>query len=166
MGILLLAAAACSFSAPANTDPDAATGPNRDAATADAPATSACGPAYPGGYRLIDAPMSWDAARAACAVDGTDLVIITGDAQNQTVIDIRDAAGLGSIWVGATDQGSEGQWRWVDGAPLSGGFEGWNGGEPNDGGLFEDEDCAEFEGAGWNDTECDSDHPAVCECNL
>jgi len=68
-------------------------------------------------------------------------------------------------WFGASDSGTEGTWKWLDG-PESGttfwigtaggtayGYENWAGGEPNQSG---DEDCSQFyaNGSGWNDLPC------------
>jgi gliding motility-associated-like protein len=59
---------------------------------------------------------------------------------------------LGQGWLGASDESSEGTWRWVAG-PENGTvltYTHWNSGEPNDAGG--NEDCAQFLANGlWND---------------
>lgn len=75
---------------------------------------------------------------------------------------------LGSVWMGASDEGAEGQWRWLtdsndlfyagDEAKL---FANWAGGEPNNAGSA-GEHCAIFLRTGeWNDESCDSKHRVV-----
>ncbi|KAG3280542.1 hypothetical protein H1C71_007514 [Ictidomys tridecemlineatus] len=55
----------------------------------------------------------------------------------------------GHTWMGLSDLNKEATWHWVDGSPLSLRFmKYWNPTEPNNLGQ---EDCAEFDGDGWND---------------
>jgi hypothetical protein len=76
-------------------------------------------------------------------------------------------------WIGANDQASEGQWRWVDngdrfwtgtgsGTPYNGLYSRWASPEPND--LF-GEDCGELRPSDgkWNDTPCSMTRAFVCE---
>lgn len=172
--LLLLGLTACFFEgAPSDGDgsdplPDAADGGNDAGVTADA-RFEACGPDYNRGYRLVLESLDWAGARQRCLADGADLVIINDASENQAVNELRKAGEFGSIWIGATDDDNEGDWRWVDQSRVKDGFEAWEGGEPNDGGFFgSSEDCAELrdsEGDHWNDTACDDTRPAVCECS-
>lgn len=76
----------------------------------------------------------------------------------------------GDGWIGASDEESEDDWKWVTGPeadtsfwsglgadeggqPVGGLFSNWAEGEPNNAG---DEDCAQFysNGTGWNDLPC------------
>ena len=51
-------------------------------------------------------------------------------------------------WLGRTDEGNEGVWRWITGESFS--YSNWNEGEPNNG--LGAEHCLElYEGPGWND---------------
>ncbi len=70
-------------------------------------------------------------------------------------------------WFGASDSGTEGTWKWLDGpesgttfwigtasgSAQDGAYENWATGEPNQSG---DEDCSQFyaNGSGWNDLSC------------
>ena len=42
-----------------------------------------------------------------------------------------------NCWLGATDEKSEGMWRWVDGQDFSS-YSNWNPGEPDDAGGGQD----------------------------
>src|SRR5690606_39481447 len=67
---------------------------------------------------------------------------------NQDESDLLGSQAPGAGWIGASDAGVEGQWRWVTGpeantlfwtglaggAPVAGMFQHWNGGEPNNSG--------------------------------
>uniref|UniRef100_A0A8I3ZZI6 CD209 molecule n=1 Tax=Callithrix jacchus TaxID=9483 RepID=A0A8I3ZZI6_CALJA len=64
-------------------------------------------------------------------------------------------------WMGLSDLKQEGTWQWVDGSPLSPSLRRyWNQGEPNNIG---EEDCAEFNGNGWNDDRCSAAKFWICK---
>ncbi|XP_053869145.1 CD209 antigen-like protein C [Malaclemys terrapin pileata] len=64
-------------------------------------------------------------------------------------------------WLGLSDSAKEGEWRWLDGSPLSVRF--WGPGEPNNLGAH-GEDCVilRFNGK-WNDAICSLTHYWICE---
>jgi hypothetical protein len=71
-------------------------------------------------------------------------------------------------WLGATDEASEGTWRWVDGTVLSLDNPLWSGGGPQGGG---DKNClrraSELNQYKWTDESCESTSFLVlCEQNL
>jgi hypothetical protein len=83
--------------------------------------------------------------------------------ENNFLVSLLSGTGGASAWIGASDQGVEGDWRWSSGdasfwsglAANSGGsavgglYNNWNVGEPNDAGG---EDFAEMQASGgWND---------------
>jgi len=67
-----------------------------------------------------------------------------------------------SIWIGLSDQESEGEWKWESGKPLEKDF--WHPGEPNN---VDGEDCAKAnawsETQNWNDQSCESSNYYACE---
>eukprot|EP00954_Amorphochlora_amoebiformis_P017354 1318615-Amorphochlora_amoeboformis.AAC.2 len=75
------------------------------------------------------------------------------------------------MWIGLTDQETEGDFRWTDGSVLN--FTHWDDGEPNN--WFSSEHCAELlgpSGSGtwwsssdegrWNDMKCSNAFPFAC----
>ena len=104
---------------------------------------------------------TWDDARLSCEGLGWHLVSV-GLAAEQD--DLYDAvAPYGDVfWIGLNDQDIEDSWVWDDGTPY--GYDGWRYGEPNNGNLYSEEDCAEIEPlGGWDDQPCTDLQPYVCE---
>lgn len=124
-------------------------------------------------YEYISYTGTWDQAKLQAEAQeryGATgyLVTVTSSNENEFVRARLTNAG----WMGASDSGSEGVWRWVTGpengtqfwSGTSGGFavngnyENWGNGEPNDyNGGNPGEDCAQFLSGGsgeWNDLPC------------
>ena len=105
-------------------------------------------------YEYVNSTVTWavaDAAAQASLINGVagHLVNITSQTENDYV----DGLAAGSqIWIGATDNVVEGEWRWdqgveaglqfwqggVAGNAVNNMYENWNVGEPNDSGGNED----------------------------
>ena len=73
----------------------------------------------------------------------------------------------GNIWLGATDEATEGMWRWVDGTVLTADNPYWSGGKP-DGGkekncLIRDRGQLNIT---WTDESCKDNRYGLCEYNL
>ncbi|XP_071361103.1 C-type lectin domain family 4 member M-like [Trachinotus anak] len=106
---------------------------------------------------------TWSKSREDCQSRGADLAIIKS--QNEMTF-INGLYGSDKeVWIGLTDEGIEGQWKWVDGTPLTTTF--WGKGQPNsyDG---RNQDCVEFwhraSGKGdWNDENCNIEQNYICE---
>ncbi|XP_063410144.1 aggrecan core protein-like [Mytilus trossulus] len=106
---------------------------------------------------------SWTDGRANCRRLGGDLVMVK-DASKQAVLlnYLRlDHWDTDNIWIGATDQQREGDWRWVDGSKISySRFADGQGNNHNSGFLFANggnEDCALIrrdDGGHWHDYPC------------
>lgn len=104
------------------------------------------------GLRYISfATTTWTAAQATAQLIGSNLVSVASAEENEW---IRATFGTFNgaaqrIWIGATDEGAEGQWRWSDGTPFA--FANWNSGEPNN--ASNSEHYAEMLGlqGTWND---------------
>ena len=117
-------------------------------------------------YEFVNSPgIAWTTARSAAL--GRDifglkgyLTTLTSAAENTFAFSKVQSVG----WIGASDAAVEGQWRWMDGpeagqlfyqgqspsgAPVSGRYNNWASGEPNDAG---NEDYAHYLSNGqWND---------------
>ncbi|XP_034146825.1 CD209 antigen-like protein E isoform X1 [Esox lucius] len=67
------------------------------------------------------------------------------------------------VWIGLTDLATEGNWKWVDGTPLTAVY--WNEGEPDGG---EAENCGYFyswssDSGEWWDSSCSDTHRWICQ---
>ena len=84
--------------------------------------------AFEGGrYALIEETKSWDDAKAYCESLGGTLVCVGSAEENAFVQSlIPEDSGC---WLGATDEGHEGDWRWVDGSDFE--YEDWERGQPD-----------------------------------
>lgn len=77
-------------------------------------------------YARINVDMSWDEAAAVCEALGGRLACVTSAEENDFVC--RQFAADRFCWLGGTDAGHEGDWRWVSGEPW--GYTSWAEGEP------------------------------------
>ena len=105
--------------------------------------------------------VTWENARAACTMWGGDLASAADYHENYEIADIAYAVWNNYWWIGFNDIEEEGTWVWSDGNPAT--FTSWYHGEPNDSGG---EDCAgtDYGAIGtWNDFNCASALPFVCE---
>lgn len=132
---------------------------------------------YPGNghlYEVVTATLTADAARTAAAARtkyGASgyLATITSAEENDYIASRLNDAG----WMGASDVSVEGDWKWVtgpengtsfwlgtgSGSAVSGRYENWASGEPNNSGGGAGEDCAQFLAGStgeWNDLPCSS----------
>ncbi len=115
-------------------------------------------------YTLITAS-TWTEAQSRARALGGNLVRIDSAAENAFLAGLLDETGDVSAWIGASDETTEGEWRWADngdqfwqglaannatpGSPVGGRYSNWNAGEPND---VNGEDFAEILSNGlWND---------------
>jgi len=99
------------------------------------------------------------------------LLTINSKEENDAVFELMKDTAIAEVWLGASDEASEGIWTWVSG-PESGTvfyeegkptnhFINWKAGEPNNVGK---EDCATFTKDGtWNDAPCDTFYSVVVE---
>ncbi|MFX0185840.1 MAG: C-type lectin domain-containing protein [Candidatus Hodarchaeota archaeon] len=96
-------------------------------------------------YQLIPIFKTWPEARDSCEARGGHLVTINDTNENDFVSYL---AGWNTIWIGLTDERTEGSWQWVTNENVN--YANWFSGEPTD---FDDgEDYAEMLGDGsWND---------------
>uniref|UniRef100_A0A3B3C9T1 C-type lectin domain-containing protein n=1 Tax=Oryzias melastigma TaxID=30732 RepID=A0A3B3C9T1_ORYME len=94
----------------------------------------------------------WDEARKFCRAREADLVVINSNDENTFVSALKKE----SVWIGLSDEASEGTWKWVDGSSLT--LEFWKHNQPDNGaGKYGEEDCAQFRfdnSGSWNDISC------------
>lgn len=106
---------------------------------------------------------SWQEAEKFCMSQGAHLASVTSQEEQAFLVQTTRA---GHHWIGLTDQGTEGNWRWVDGTPFnyaqSKGF--WEKKQPDNwkhrNGEYED--CVHSREQ-WNDMACGSSYPWVCK---
>ncbi|KAJ6652988.1 hypothetical protein lerEdw1_010257 [Lerista edwardsae] len=102
---------------------------------------------------------SWMQAKTSCQYRHSQLVIINNMAE-QNFLQTRTRNER--YWIGLTDLGTEGIWRWLDGSDYKRGFKYWKSEEPND--DQRNEDCAHLWIYGeWNDVYCTYPCYFVCE---
>ena len=99
-------------------------------------------------YKSFNSKKSWKDAEIFCQNLGGHLPSIHNISENDFLTDLNP----GWFWLGGTDQGQEGVWRWTDGSAFT--FQYWNTGEPNNDGSGEH--CAHKQGDNdkWNDYVC------------
>ena len=72
-----------------------------------------------------------------------------------------------AAWLGATDEASEGMWRWVDGTVLSVDNPSWRRGKPDGG---KNKNCLRRDwgqhNIEWTDESCEDYRYGLCEYNL
>lgn len=91
------------------------------------------------------------------------VVTISSAGENVFLSGVLKELGIRKAWLGGTDEGEEGQWKWMGGPekdvvfwstnpdkPATG-YANWFKGEPND---SDNEDCSIFFEDGWNDASC------------
>ncbi|KAG7313936.1 hypothetical protein KOW79_022432 [Hemibagrus wyckioides] len=86
-------------------------------------------------YNISTEKKSWAVSRQDCIKKGADLVIINSK-EEQEFID--KSFGGTQAWIGLNDKVTEGEFKWVDGSPLTTKF--WWDGEPNN--YENKKDCA------------------------
>ncbi len=98
---------------------------------------------------------SWNTASGQAAAVGATMLTVSSQAENDAVWQAAVAAGVsGGLWIGYTDQVTEGTWLWSDGS--NGTFTNWNPGEPNNSTCFgsnlgEDASIIQMSNGRWND---------------
>ena len=107
-------------------------------------------------YALCGFGRSWGEARDDCQWRGGDLVLISGESENDYVFTEATKIAAASWWLGARDDFG---WKWVDGAKVGDGWEHWADGQP---GVFDN--CMAMEGLGeWYSQGCGGERRFVCE---
>jgi len=112
-------------------------------------------PAPDFGFQLFTEVKSWENAKKDCEQRGLQLAYIGSAAENEALRSLTTR----SLWIGANDLATEGQWVWVDGSPAT--YTLWNNGEPNNSGG--NEHCCQYYTSGlWNDANCANSNAYAC----
>ncbi|MBQ7220800.1 MAG: hypothetical protein IJS28_07465 [Synergistaceae bacterium] len=97
-------------------------------------------------FKCFTTLMTWAEAKAACEEIGGHLATSTNSAKNAFLASLTNA----NAWLGATDEESEGTWKWITGEDWS--YTNWNVGQPDNAGQNEHYLNINFGSAGkWND---------------
>ncbi|XP_048198301.1 C-type lectin domain family 17, member A isoform X2 [Perognathus longimembris pacificus] len=108
-------------------------------------------------YYFSSTTATWDEARQFCQESYAHLVIINSFAEQNFISKLHGSPRV--YWLGLTDKDQEGEWRWLDGTPVTLSF--WDPQEPNN--SYE-EDCASMnKGGSWNDLSCAKTTYWICE---
>lgn len=108
-------------------------------------------------YYFSPTSNTWDEARKFCQENYSHLVIINSVAEHNFVAQAHGSPRV--YWLGLSDRKREGDWRWLDGSPVTLSY--WEPREPNNVG---DEDCGSMNRGGtWNDLSCTTTMYWICE---
>ncbi len=109
-------------------------------------------------YAFCATTVPWDDAKSACQARDANLVKIEDAAENAWV----ESQGVPpDSWLGLSDGGLEGYWRWTDGSLADQIYTNWSTSEPNG---SSNENCVNMSSGGtWNDLPCSWDLPFICE---
>ena len=77
-------------------------------------------------YKVFEAKLSWLESAKKCKEMGGILASVKSNEANDFIIKIT---GGKCVWLGASDEAKEGEWRWQDGTKVS--FTHWAGHEPD-----------------------------------
>jgi C-type mannose receptor len=108
-------------------------------------------------YRATSASLTWAEARMDCLAWGGDLVSIESADEDSFVGALLDE----SVWIGASDQTTDGVFTWADGSAIV--FGNWGTAQPD---AFPGPDCVEKRqevGEPWYDQPCANAESHVCE---
>ena len=98
-------------------------------------------------FKVYNYPLTWKNAKTACEIMGGHLATSTTAEKN----DFLTSMTIKITWLGATDEASEGVWKWVTGEAWS--YTNWNvPQQPDNAGKNEHYLCLNYGGSGlWND---------------
>lgn len=100
-------------------------------------------------YELYDVNTTWMLAYKTCARLGGHLVTISSQQENDIVLNLfKQNTTTGFLWLGATDERSEGNWAWITDENFS--YSNWNSGQPDNAGSTEHY-LQMYDTGKWND---------------
>lgn len=80
-------------------------------------------------YLLLNDALYWTEAKKAAENMGGHLVTISSSEEQSIIQNLISGAGRSAYFIGGTDEGSEGSFRWVTGEPML--YTNWHGGNPD-----------------------------------
>ncbi|MEM6965618.1 MAG: lectin-like protein, partial [Bacteroidota bacterium] len=107
-------------------------------------------------YFLSNSTYSWPTAKAEAAANGGYLVSINNQAENNFIKNNINQ----KVWIGLTDENTEGTFEWLSGEPVT--YTNWNSNEPNNFGSGEDA-TEMFTNGRWNDNDFSTTRKFVLE---
>ena len=85
-------------------------------------------------YSVVEGSFTWDEARQNAKAKGGDLAVISSSAISKKIENLFIGRGR-YYWIGATDEGTEGVWGWINKDKWD--FDNWLTGDPNNSGGIE-----------------------------
>lgn len=117
----------------------------------------------------IHSYQDWSNAKLNCQNFGGKLVKIESDDENHFIKTKYLSGGGGRYWIGLSDLGNEGDWRWTDGTGITG-YKKWRSGQPNNhegnqhcGAILKGNYYSANYNAEWNDEKCSLTLDYICE---
>ncbi len=120
-----------------------------------------------GHWYAVLPPANWDAAKQKCEQLGGHIAYVETESEHRFITELAkntpERVELQAVWLGGSDEKSEGEWFWLNGKPIKTNF--WHEGEPNNqgGGPGEDYLWLEWSTGTWNDVHAGYEAPVVCE---
>ena len=114
-------------------------------------------------YKYQSTKMPWTEARVHCQdlSAGGDLASVPDQAANDFLTTLTTEPS----WIGATDEGSEGSWRWSDGSAW--GYQNWSPGNPDNFNSNQHHALINWGGLGlWDDEDDNWSYPFICQSTL
>ena len=109
-------------------------------------------------YKYYDMPMSWEDSQIYCEQLGGHLATVTNAFENEFIVSLFSCE---SVWLGATDLQTEGDFRWLNGEIFS--YSNWGDGEPNNGGRNANQDYLHlYKNGKWDDIQ-NTELGFICE---
>ncbi len=111
-------------------------------------------------YAKTESAVTWSQAEAQAVAAGGHLATVRSQAEHDW---IWSTFGPGSLWIGMSDQVSEGSFVWSSGEPV--GYSNWAPGEPNNAGGAEDYGhmWSAYADGRWNDHTGSATYPGILE---
>jgi len=108
--------------------------------------------------KVVQEEVEWKEAKKKCKEDNGFMIVIDSQEIKEWV------AKKGSLWVGASDLGHNGKWKWSNGNSLNKTSEFWADGAPDN--QYDAEHCAVMEVDGMNDVYCRRLHSYICQYSV